>query len=419
MDFFIKFVNDKITPIANKISRNVWVASLQEAILGVMPLILVGSVISVLSILNEFFTWFPDLSPINSFSFGLVGIAVAFVFPVNALKKFKLTGKENIAGITNACLYLMLVNPEFTDAGEWIFKGENLGSSGMFLGIISGIFTSLIFVAFGKMSIFKDPDTLPDYVVSAFDSFLPSFVVLLIGFIITYVFNINFMEILTWILTPLTFFGQSYAGFLIYIFGTVLLYSFGISPWILYGLFYPIMSDAVTANAAQVAAGQVATNINALGVADLAIPGGMGATLMLTVLLLRAKSTRLKTMGKVGIVPAIFNINEPIVFGTPIILNPLLMIPFWLNGFINATIVYFTFYFGLVTLPTQPFGLWFTPFPFLGYFATHDWRSIILSIVVLIVSALIYYPFVKAYDAQEVKKEAEALEEEHKERVTA
>lgn len=411
MQKIIDYLNKNVTPFANKMSRNVWIASLQEGILGIMPLILVGSIISVLSILNNFFTWFPDLSPIASYSFGIVGLAIAFLFPVYVLKKKDIVDKANIAGITNAGMYLMLCNPVFTEKGEWVFIGENFGSSGMFLGMISGVFTSLIFMGLARLSFFKDPDTIPDYVVSAFDSFIPSFVVITIGYVVTYICHVNLIDVLTYVLTPLTVFGQSYIGFLIYPLGTAILYAFGISPWILYGLYYPILLKAVTDNELQVKAGEVASHINAMGVVDISIPGGMGATLMLAVLMMRAKSARLKAIGRVGIIPAIFNINEPIVFGAPILLNPLLMIPFWITAFVTATVVYVTFALQLVSLPTQVFGLWFTPFPFLGYFATHDWRSIILSVVILVISYLIYYPFVKAYDAQELKAEQAALEE--------
>lgn len=408
MKKFIEIVNKYVSPFATKLSRNLWIASLQDAILSTLPLTLVGSVVSVLSILNNYFTWFPDLSPISSFSFGLIGLALAFVFPVFILQRKKMDNKKNLAGIANVGLYLMFTVPIFGENGEWIFQGDNFGSGGMFLAIIAGIFTAFVFILMEKLSFFKNNDTIPDYIVSSFDSFMPILVILLCGYMVVFVAQINFLDVLTTALSPLTNFGQSYLGLLAYILVTTVLYSFGISPWLLYGLFYPIQLAGISENTELVRQGLEAVNINTGEVVQgLVTLGGMGVTLPLAVLLLFTKSARLKAIGKVGIIPSIFNINEPIVFGAPIMLNPLMMIPFWINSFLAPTIVYFTLHSGLVTIPEKIFNLWFIPAPIQGYLVTGDFKAIFLVIVVFVVAALVWYPFLQAYDKEEMMLEAE------------
>ncbi|MBP1041007.1 PTS sugar transporter subunit IIC [Vagococcus sp. BWB3-3] len=409
MNAFITLVNKRVTPFATKLSRNIWIASLQDAIMSTLPLTLVGSVISVLSILNSYFPKFPDLSPISSFSFGIIGLAISFVLPVYILQRKKMDNKKNLAGIANVGLYLMLVLAQINENGELVFAGDSFGSGGMFLGILSGYFTAIIFILLAKFTFFKDSEAIPDYIVSSFDSFMPILIILTIAYLVVFTFNINFFEILTKILLPLTNFGQSYLGLLAFVFVTTILYSFGISPWLLYGLFYPIQLAGIAENTQLISQGLAATNINTGEVVQgLITLGGMGTTLPLAFMLIKSKSARLKAIGKAGIVPSIFNINEPIVFGAPIMLNPLLMIPFWLNSFINPTIVYFALKSGLVAIPTKVFNLWFIPAPIQGYLVSGDWKGILLSLVVLAVATAIWYPFWKAYDLEQLELEGEA-----------
>lgn len=411
MNKFIELVNKYVAPFAQRLSRIVWIAGLQDAIMITLPLTLVGSVVSVISILNEFIPGMPDFSPISTFSFGIMGLVLAFVYPVFILQRKKLDHKKYLAGVANVGLFIMLTVPQFDDLGRLVLDSTAIGSGGMFLAIVSGIVTALIFMWLEKLSFFKNSDTIPEYVVSSFDAFIPILLIVSLGYLVIYGLNVNFFEMLTNMLMPLTAFGQSYLGILSYVFVATILYSFGISPWLLYGLFYPIQLAGIAENAALVAQGLAPVHIHTGEVVQALITiGGMGVTLPLAVMLMRSHSRRLKAIGQAGIVPSLLNINEPIVFGTPILLNPLLMIPFWANSFLSSTIVYFALKANLVNIPSQIFNLWFMPTPFQAYFATgNDWRAIILVIVVLTVATAVYYPFFKAYEKTEIARETENL----------
>lgn len=407
MKKFIDYVNKYVAPFAAKLSKNIWVASLQDSVIVTLPLALVASVISIISIINKM-SWipgFPDLSPISGFSFGLIGIALAFVLPANILQRKNMSSKRYLAGIANVGMYLMLLLPQTAD-GMMAFKTANLGTGGMFLAIVSGYFTAAIFVALSKATFFKNSELIPEYIVSAFDSFLPIFLSLSLTYIVIYVFKVDFFALLTQNLTPLTSLGQSYWGLLVNVLVTGIMYSFGISPWLLYGLFFPILLDGVTQNVALVAQGLPAINIHIAEINTAFIKiGGVGTTLPLAFMLLKSRSQRLQAVGKAAIIPSCFNINEPLVFGAPIMLNPLLMIPFWLNSFIIPTIVYFAFKWGLVTIPSTVFNMFFVPVPFNGLISTRDWRSVILVVIVFAIATAVWYPFWKAYDNQLVNSE--------------
>lgn len=411
MNGALKFVNEKIAPAANKFSRNVWVGSLQDSVIVSIPLTLVGSIITILTILRDYVAFIPDFTPIQQFSFGLIALIIAFAFPYFAMQRKKLDNKKLLAGFTSLAIFLMFVKPVINDEGQFILPINSLGANGMFLGMISGVLSCFVFMMLSKISLFGKNSSIPDYIVASFDSFIPILLSLLIAWVISYGFGLDFYALLTAALQPLTFFSQSYLGLLSFVFVSGVLYSFGISPWLLYGLFYPIQLAGIAENSDLVAKGLDAVNIHTGEVIGGFISiGGMGATLPLAFLLLKSTSERLKAIGKVSAIPSMLNINEPLIFGTPILLNPLMMIPFWLNSFVIPTIVYFTLKLGLVAIPTQIFNLWFVPAPFQAFLVNHDWRSLILVSVVLIVSFMIWYPFWKAYDQQQLaleKAEAE------------
>lgn len=105
-------------------------------------------------------------------------------------------------------------------------------------------------------------------------------------------------------------------------------------------------------------------------------------------------------------VPSLFNINEPLVYGAPIALNPILMIPMWINGLVIPTIAWLAFSNGLVTIPHAVMNVNQLPFPICSFLATHgDFRVILLVAVMFGVSWLIWWPFFKAHEARTIKEE--------------
>ncbi|MBQ1911797.1 MAG: PTS sugar transporter subunit IIC, partial [Erysipelotrichaceae bacterium] len=117
------------------------------------------------------------------------------------------------------------------------------------------------------------------------------------------------------------------------------------------------------------------------------------------------KSEKLKGLGRTCILPGIFNINEPIVFGS-VVFNPLLMIPFWICPIVVSIITYVVMKAGMVTIPSTSFLLWYMPIPIQTYLTNYDFRGVILVLILLAITAVIYYPFVVAYDKQCLEEEA-------------
>ncbi|MEH7744263.1 PTS sugar transporter subunit IIC, partial [Neobacillus drentensis] len=139
MNTFINWMNQNFTPKMNKITRNVWVSSIQEAIMATLPLILVGSLITLISILNNYFSNMPNFSPITTFSFGLISIYIALLVPYFIMEKKKKNDRKIISGLTGVSLFLMLLVPKLTDDGGITFTLERFGGNGMFVALIVGL----------------------------------------------------------------------------------------------------------------------------------------------------------------------------------------------------------------------------------------------------------------------------------------
>lgn len=140
--------------------------------------------------------------------------------------------------------------------------------------------------------------------------------------------------------------------------------------------------------------------------------GGVGATLTLNLLMLFSKSKGLKTIGKLTIVPSIFNINEPIMYSAPVVMNPLLMVPMWINAITGPTIVYLAMYTDLLNIPSKMIQVGQIPAPFSSVMITEDLRAILVYILLFGVYLVTWYPFFKVFERQRIKEEkAEELAE--------
>lgn len=405
MQKFIDWMEVHFAPPMNKVNRNVWVLTLKDSIMQVLPMILVGSLVTVLSILKNFLPWFPNLSTISSYTMGLLSVFIAFLIPFNYMEKKKINKMRLIAGMSGITLFMIIVKLQEVS----VLQFKYFGAGGMFVSIIAGIYVAFIMGIAGRYSFFKQDSAIPDFVRVWFDAIIPILVVTVTGWLAVYVLQLDLYQILLNIFMPITSFAQTLPGFLLITFLGVFLYSMGISGWVLFPITKPIFLAGITANMAAVAAGGVAKNIVTAEVlySGWVAIGGIGATLPLVIMLVRSKSKRLKALGSASLVPGIFNINEPVIFGA-VAWNPILMVPLWLQGIILPLITYVVLDMGVVNIPAAVFDMWYCPFPISTWIVSQDLSGLVLFAVVATVSTLIWYPFFKMYEKQQVESEAAA-----------
>ena len=410
------WMQNSFAPSMQKITKNSGVAAIQNTFQQILPMILVGSLVSLLSTFKNFMPFLPDFSIISSFSFSLLGIFVSFLIPYNILEKKKVNRYKLIAGFTGVATFMMLSKPTFDKSGGATFEFARLGAGGLFVSLIIGVIIGYVMFAVLKKGIFPKDTVLPDIIVSWFESLIPITAILVVTWILAYKLNFDMFKIITTLCMPLTTMGETYIGFVLLIFVCVFVFSFGVSAWALTPILYTIYLSGIAENAKNFAAGLPVTNIATLEVqfAGWCAIGGLGCTLPLCVMMLKSRSDRIKGLARVSILPSIFNINEPVVFGLPIAWNPLMMVPFWINGFIIPSVTYIALRGGLVTIPHKVFAMQFLPEPISTYLTNSDWRGVVLWVILVAIATIVWYPFFKVYEKIECKKELAEKEEKLK-----
>ncbi|MDR2658555.1 MAG: PTS transporter subunit EIIC [Spirochaetaceae bacterium] len=395
------WLEESFAPALNKAAKNIWVETIKDALMQVLPLILVGSLVTVFAILQDYIPGFPNLWTLSSYTMGLIGLFIAFLIPFNYMEKKKLPKMRIVSGMTAVCLFALILRLEELAELEY----SALGAGGMFVSIIIGIIVAIVMGLFSHFSFFSKNSAIPDFVRFWFDSMLPIVLLITAGWVVVYLLNFNLFAFIQGLFRPLTAISESFGGFVLIYFIMCFLYSMGISTWIYYAVLSPIMLSGIAANMEAAAAGLSATHImttEVVYVAFLAI-GGTGATLSLVFMLMASKSKRCKSIGMASFVPGLLNINEPVVFGC-IAWNPILMIPMWIQGVFLSVITYIGLRSGIVPIPKSVFGLWYTPYP-VASFILSGIAGLALCLILFAVSFAIWYPFFKVYEKQQIAAE--------------
>ena len=420
MKGIMNWFTNKLAPGMQKVFSNPWIAAVASAMQKIFPFILVGSVISIYNVFVRYIPSLPDLSFVNTFSFGMMSLIVAFMVTYFGMVELDHPKYTITAGLTSVTVFLMALCPTMatllknatTGKTELTFTDINfLGGSGLFIAIIVGLVVMLIFHLYAKLHILEDSATMPDFVCEWINNIVPMTIIYLIFGVTVFTIGFDLVEFINLIFQPIVNLGQSLLGFVVICFLYVLLYSVGISAWSLNAIVKPILMAGIAANAEMALAGgspiYIVTTETIFTTALIAM-GGLGGTLPLNFLMLfKCKSKKLKTMGKICIGPSIFNINEPLVYGAPIVFNPLLMIPMWINSIIGPLIIWFVMKAGMLNIPAGVNNISRIPAPICTWLTTDDFRAFIWFLVLFIIYGLIWYPFLMRYDNQLVKEEHE------------
>ena len=290
----------------------------------------------------------------------------------------------------------------------WAMGGgvSRFGTTGIFTAIIMAVVAVLLYRMCVKNNwVIKMPESVPEGVSRGFTALIPSFVIAFFVIFLNGVLVALGTDIFKVIAIPFSFVGNLTNTWI----GLVIIYLLTQALWVvgIHGanIIFAFVSPIALANMSLNAAGErmiVAGEFSNMFV----IAGGSGATLGLCIwLATRARSEQLSAIGKAAIVPGIFNINEPLIFGLPIIYNPALAIPFMLAPIASMTVYYFSMKLNLINAVVAQVP-WPTPVGIGAFLGTADWRAIIVSIICTIVAFLVYYPFIRAYDNQLLKEEA-------------
>ncbi|HEY3991977.1 MAG TPA: PTS transporter subunit EIIC [Ktedonobacteraceae bacterium] len=419
-------------PPLSAIASNVYLQAVRDAfIIFTLPLVLAGSLFLIVANppVKALADWLAPyqhaiLVPYD-LSFGLMALFLAFGVAYS-LAQYRRTEPVQ-PGILAMVLFLIATVP--VNGLEQMTVGSllpYLGGEGLLVGILVGILSTEVMRLFrGSRFSIKLPKTVPSNVKRAFEALVPALVLITLVWLLEwFISGYGFIDpttklqtaytipiLLMRVFEPLVLAQNSYPAAVLEIVLMMLLWSVGIHGMnVVMAIALPFWLSTIDANAANPA--------HATGIVTepffhiFTHLGGSGATWPLVIYMLRSKSSQLRTVGKVALGPAIFNINEPVTFGVPMALNPLMMIPFLLVPVVIVTLNYLAFSLGLVHVPVvmQPFTV---PVGISGFIATGgDIRGSLLQAINLVVSALLYYPFFKAWERVLVAREEDAAQQE-------
>ncbi len=426
------FLERNLVPITDKITNNRYVKILMDGFMG----------ISALTIGASFFVLIRSL-PLGDWYVGFLqstGLYDVLNFPILITSELislylilaigyftaKSFDKKPINGALIALgSYLMLTPFEMastvvTESGEEIttvvsnvLPVSSFGSMGIFLAMIVGIISVRIYVFFDERGLkIKMPASVPENVTNMFETMIPASVVFIIFMLVRVVCSYTSFEtaqnmIYGILQAPLTNLGGGYWGAFCYLFIGLFLWMFGIHGSMLMYVAMGSIANAMWAeNMVAFANGAPAPHAEWLYMYFVNM-GGSGATFGLVVLMaFTAKSQHLKKLGRVALPTSVFNINEPIIFGTPMVMNPSMAIPFLAAPAVNFFLTSLVNQFGFAVL-TGAMQNNYYPVGVLGAFATGSWTGVVWTIILVAVDLVIYYPFFKMYDAKKVKEEKE------------
>ncbi len=408
MKKFMLFISEKVAPVLQKVAENAYVSGIQSAIIKTMPMILVSSLITIYNyVIREYITMLPDLGVLSTYTFGLMSLFVSFLVPYYVCERKGNTKGKFVAAMTGIALFMIFVNPTIDDAGRYSYDFSCFGAGGMFVAIISGIFTSFVFSIFSSVSVFSEDNALPDFCKEWFDTLFPVTLTIFAGWLLVIQLNIDLYNVISNIFMPFVNITNSIWGCIFMELIMTIFYSMGISGWVFTPVQATMCAVSLAANAAAIAGGGAAEYVFTDMWRNTYVSiGGRGVTFMLVIYCCLSRSKKLKALGKTSFIPNLMNINEPIVFGT-VAWNPILMIPMWICNLLAVIISYGALKTGLVAIPYENFALWYLPNIIAAIFVSKSISGVILVAIIIGISALIWYPFFKIYEKQCLDEELE------------
>lgn len=409
------FMNKYLTPLANKMDKQVHLSAVKKAMVAMTPLLIIGSfclipeaIPNMIGENNPVSQWILNNLDIiyipYNVGMGLMSLYVSVIIAYHLANSYK----QDVPGsVSMGLIAFLMMTVQYTEDGG--IDTTYFGTKGLF----AAMFASLIAVELyrwckKKKFTIRMPESVPDFVSRSFEMIPISVIVigffLIIRILCVNVFNTMPPLIFTNLLAPLVGSMDNPFAYTFLKMLHCLLFFFGIHPSVLSPITSPISTQFLAENIANYQAGVEMTHFFTPG-PESAFGNftGTGVTFGLVLWCLLSKNKALKQIGGVALIPALFGINEPILFGAPIVLNPVFFIPYVICGGIIGSLGGWAQYLGIMSCS------FFTP-PYVGvflegYLTNMDFMSIVVNAVQMILSIIVWYPFFKMYEQRYGKQD--------------
>lgn len=412
---------DNVMIFAQKVQNNRYLDSISKGLMWTLAPLMIGSIALLLAVLPiEAWTSFINNIGLRAFllnastlTTSIIALYAVFAIAYRLAENLKQQGV--IPGLLAVFSFLIITPLANFDGASYLDIGW-LGAKGLFTAMIVALISCRVYcLLVEKKLTIKMPESVPPVIANSFAGLIPAMVVGFGFIIIALLFNLtkygSFNEfVYTIIASPLESLSASVWSMVFIVLVQMILWFFGLHGSLVVGSFITALYLPMdTANMEAVAAGVANSELpNILGKTFYSLfagIGGAGGTLSLVILLLLiSKSKKNRTMGNLSIIPGCFTINEPVVFGLPLILNPIMVIPFITVPLVQVIIAYFATASGLVPRLNGvqvPFGM---PVVLNGFIAG-GWKVSVLQVVLILIGIAIYLPFFKVLDRKDYLEE--------------
>ena len=413
---------EKAKPFFEKVSRNIYLRAIRDGFISAMPVVLFSSIFLLIAYVPNIFgfSWSPSTEALimkpYGYTMGILGVLVAGTTAKSLTdsfnRKLENTNKINFLSTMLASIsgFLLLAADTVEGGG---FANGFLGTKGLLTAFLAAFITVNIYNITVKNNVtIRMPEEVPPNISQVFKDIIPFTLVIVVLYgldIVTRnIMGTNVAESIIKLFEPLFTAADGYLGITI-IFGAYALFWFvGIhGPSIVEPAIAAITYANIETNFQLLQAGQHADKILTSGTQMFIVTmGGTGATLVVPFMFMwLSKSKRNKAIGRASVVPTFFGVNEPILFGAPIVLNPVFFVPFIFAPIANVWI--FKFFVDVLGMNSFSVNLpWTTPGPLGIVIGTgFGLMSLVLALTLIVVDVVIYYPFFKVYDAQILEEE--------------
>jgi PTS system cellobiose-specific IIC component len=403
------FLNKQIVPTLTALSENTYLSAIRAGMVSVVPLTIIGGLFMILSFLPVA-GWDKIVGPYLQLlqvpvtaTFGLLAVFVCFAIGYDLGKRLK---QEGIVSASMATLVFLMIQIQLKDL---TLSMDGLGSKGLFTAILIALISVRIQKLFTDANlVIKLPENVPPIVYESFLSLIPLCFLVVVFWDIRFVLGVDIGNLVQAVFEPLVFALNTLPGILVYAFLVTLLWSVGINgDNAMDAIVAPIFLQYLTANVAATTQGQPLPYVTAYGFFTAFVNvGGTGATLALALIMLNSKEPGFRKVSRLSLPTQIFQINEPIFFGIPIVLNPIFMVPYILNALLLTAGTYLLMEWNVIHKPFINVP-WTTP-PIIGHYLVTggDWKAAVWGAISIVIAMMVYLPFARAAERQRLQAEA-------------
>jgi cellobiose PTS system EIIC component len=411
MNSAVGFLNRYVVPALTVVSDNVYLAAIRAGMVSVVPLTIIGGLFLVAAYLpvagweERIKDFLPLLKAPVTATFGLLSVFVSFAIAYDLGRTLK---QEAVVSASMATLVFLLVQLDI-QAEDQVLVMDGLGSKGLFTAVLIALITVRVQKFFTDQKlVIRLPESVPPIVYESFLSLTPMIFLVLVFWLIRYVAGVDINHWVQVAFKPLVFALNTLPGILVYALAVAVLWSVGINgdnamDAIVAPIFLQYLADNVTA----MTQGQPLPYVTAYGFFTTFVNvGGTGATIALALVMLYSREPGYRKVSRLSLPTQIFQINEPIFFGFPIVLNPILMVPYVLNALILTGATYVLMDLHILQRPFVNVP-WTTP-PIIGHYLVTggDWKAAVWGVCSILIAMAVYWPFAKAAERRRLAAEA-------------